>query len=386
MGASADVAIKQQSHDGRLWRDGAMLLVTPQHSRTKVDAAGDELIRLLNMSPADIRNDTAKWTSAFEAALAVIGNWRLSHNWPLLSVRTTLNGRAASVSQHAIIAQRLKRLPAIVAKLTRFRNMKLSQMQDIGGCRAIMPTVSHVERLAKIYRQAHSARRKNQPELIETYDYIAKPKSDGYRGIHLVYKYWSRNPRYGKLGGLRLEMQLRSQVQHAWAAAVETVDIFTRQALKSGIGDDRWKRFFVLMGGALAIRENRPLVAEAPADKKALSDELRQLSSDLHVETVLQGWGKVVEQLPRKTSGLSAFLLVLDPDGKTLRIQAYEQQEIKQASEDYLKVEREILRDSRNQAVLVNVKSLKSLRSAYPNFYLDTTAFVEAMQEACAIA
>ena len=81
-----------------------MVLVVPQHTRTKVDAAGDELVRLLQVSPEDIRKDTGTWLKAFDAAVAIIGNWRLSHNWPLLSVRTTLMGRAAGISQHAIIA------------------------------------------------------------------------------------------------------------------------------------------------------------------------------------------------------------------------------------------------------------------------------------------
>jgi hypothetical protein len=38
---------------------------------------------------------------------------------------------------------------------------------------------------------------------------------------------------------LKIEMQLRSQYQHAWATAVETVGTFIGQALKSSIGPER---------------------------------------------------------------------------------------------------------------------------------------------------
>jgi hypothetical protein len=40
------------------------------------------------------------------------------------------------------------------------------------------------------------------------------------------------------------EIQLRSRLQHAWATTVETVDTFTRQAIKTGGGKAEWRRFF----------------------------------------------------------------------------------------------------------------------------------------------
>ena len=41
------------------------------------------------------------------------------------------------------VAQRLKRVPAIMLKLVRFPNMDLSRMQYVGGCRAVL--VDHGE-------------------------------------------------------------------------------------------------------------------------------------------------------------------------------------------------------------------------------------------------
>lgn len=51
------------------------------------------------------------------------------------------------------------------------------------------------------------------------------------------------------------------------------------------------------------------------------------------------------------------------------------------ASADYLDVEKKIA-GSTTDAVLVSVDSMASLRRAYPNYFLDTQRFVEAVIQA----
>lgn len=82
--------------------------------------------------------------------LNTINNWRSSHGYPQHIAKKTLQTRAKRIDEHSICAQRLKRLPSIISKLRRNRNMKLSQMQDIGGCRAIMPTIGDLRDLITI--------------------------------------------------------------------------------------------------------------------------------------------------------------------------------------------------------------------------------------------
>ena len=100
------------------------------------------------------------------------------------------------------------------------------------------------------------------PELIDkwTKDYILDPKPDGYRSIHLVMKFRSRLERLAHCNGLRVEIQIRSQMQHAWAMAVETASAVTNQALKSGVGQADWKRFFLLVGDIIANTEGGPRI------------------------------------------------------------------------------------------------------------------------------
>jgi ppGpp synthetase/RelA/SpoT-type nucleotidyltranferase len=152
------------------------------------------------------------------------------------------------VASNYLVAQRVKRLSSIVAKMRRFQGLRLSQMQDIGGCRAVLSSVAEVRNAVKSFKTSSI-----RHELAREDDYIANPKDSGYRGVHLIYKYVSdRSETYN---GLKIEVQIRSQLQHAWATAVETVGTFIQQALKSSQGEDEWLRFFCLMGSAIALRE-----------------------------------------------------------------------------------------------------------------------------------
>ncbi|MDD4796164.1 MAG: RelA/SpoT domain-containing protein [Eubacteriales bacterium] len=132
---------------------------------------------------------------------------------------------------NAIVAQRLKRLQSITNKLNRFPNMGLCTMQDIGGCRVI---VSSIEEAYKIIGKLKKSSMRHK--LREEYDYIKSPKEEGYRSYHITYSYHSdRNEKYN---GLFIEIQVRTHIQHLWATAVETMDIFTGESLKNGFGSE----------------------------------------------------------------------------------------------------------------------------------------------------
>jgi hypothetical protein len=362
-----------------------MKFVAPQHSRTKVDWAGDVLIC----------DDPNLAVVTLDEAFGVIDNWRSSHSWPLQCIRVTLNNRAKKASKKSLVAQRLKRLESIEAKLRRFgkpradgkpSKMKLSQMQDIGGCRAVVPSPWHLARLVKVYDrdfvEAHKRPRPDRSLCYEKYDYIKKPKADGYRGVHFVYKYQSGRAAHAPHQNLRIEVQLRTGLQHAWATAVETAGIFTKQALKSNVGSENWLRFFALMGSAIAMRERRPLVPGLPTDRKALLGELKELAMILDVRNILTGYRFAVERLTGpKRYKQRLFLLVLDPDEHRLATYPYNDDQLKEATDRYMEVEK-VNRDTRKQAVLVRVSSFDDLRAAYPNFYGDTDVFLAALDEA----
>jgi ppGpp synthetase/RelA/SpoT-type nucleotidyltranferase len=352
------------------------------HPRSRVDTAGDRLIEGLHYL------DNQESLQSFDEALAVINSWRACHRYPLNAIQVTIRGRAKKVDAEANVPQRLKRMPAIEAKLRLHTNMKLSRMHDIGGCRAILRDVTAVREVARKCREAYAKNPKRGSRLIREYNYLdgnaPGPKRDGYRGIHMVYQYHSKTPEGSKFNGLRIEVQIRSQLQHAFATAVETASIFTDQPIKSikaNLHDARWREFFALMGNAIAMREKSSLIGGLPSDPKRLAMEVRKLADALSVERVLGGWGKTIESLTGHPTNAKRFLLVLDTETKTTEVKAYSPAEIPKTDEQYLELEKQFKGKPSQQVVLVDAESIDSLRLGYPNFYLDTRSFIDVMKE-----
>jgi ppGpp synthetase/RelA/SpoT-type nucleotidyltranferase len=356
----------------------AKLWTSPQYPKGRVNWAGDVLIGRINATATEQ-----------ETALTIINNWRSSHSYPLQALKMTLRRRARQIDKKALVVQRLKRLSSIAAKLERSKNMQLKQMQDIGGCRAVVKNISRVNALLKLYTESWAKNPKVRAEFVKPFDYINKPKIDGYRGIHLIYKYRSKSRRHRVWNGLRIEIQVRSRLQHAWATAVETVDAFTGQGLKvsGGTGTEKrdWGRFFALMSSAIACREKFPMVPDTPTTESELVRELRALTQQLNVESTLAGWTYAMKSLGKKTGPDAAlFLLILDTAKYTYSWEAFRRSQIKEAQRAYLDVEKNLESAPGSQAVLVSADSMEAVRAAYPNFYGDTKAFVFALQEAIA--
>ena len=248
-------------------------------------------------------------------------------------------------------------------------------MQDIGGCRAVAPSVSKVRALARSYQESRI-----KHSLVDSDDYIQKPKRSGYRGIHLIYQYYSS--RKETYNGLKIEIQIRSALQHAWATAVETVGTFIQQALKSSHGEADWLRFFALMGTAIALRESTTPVPDTPTTERVLRKEIRKYATQLDVEGRLSAYGEALNIIKgADIEDSHFFLVILDPPAHSTKIYGYALGQLEEASDEYLRVEKEIKR-SGGDAVLVSVESLASLYRAYPNYFLDTRVFLQTVREA----
>ena len=74
------------------------------------------------------------------------------------------------------------------------------------------------------------------------------------------------------------------------------------------------------------------------------------------------------------------FLLALDPGAKQVAVRGYALNALQEATDDYLRTEREIGQRPGSEAVLVSVDSISALRRAYPNYFLDTRVFIEALR------
>ena len=151
-----------------------MAWTKPAYDRARVNKAAQSLLsEILDEEKRNIELD-------------ILNNWRSSHDYPLQCIKMSLLNRAKKIDRLAIVAQRIKRLPSIYSKLKREPQMKLTQMQDIGGCRAVVSNINNVDDLIELYEEALSKNPRGRPEQVHVKNYVKFPKPDGYRGIHLV--------------------------------------------------------------------------------------------------------------------------------------------------------------------------------------------------------
>lgn len=321
-------------------------------------------------------NERVEWIRRFADATEAAVAWRSAHTYPLAVFAALLRRRAKRIDPNALIARRLKRSPSIIAKLKRFPSMNLSRMQDIGGCRAILRDIGLVRDLERTFSEA---RTRSILEGVD--DYIASPKEDGYRGIHMIYRYPGRG-KTQPFDGYRIEIQLRSTAQHAWATAVETVDLFQRQAIKSGQGSPKWRRFFRLVSDVFAVIESGPSAAMTPASWSALINELDELLHELNVFERLERYMYAISSISPE-DGAQLFLLRLDLRHGVLSVQGFNQRDRTAAQQAYAEAEAE-LADSGDETaadiVLVSVDSIEELKTAYPNYFADTSLFLDLLK------
>ena len=165
---------------------------------SRVNRAGQRIRRIARGQESD--------SERVAAAIDTLVGFRALHAIPLQTATRGLRSAVTSERLPVQVSQRLKRVPTIIDKLLREPTLPLSRMQDIGGCRAILPTIPDIRAV-----QERLARPSRARELVAVSDYIEDPRDSGYRGVHLIMLYRGRI----------VEIQLRTPVMHEWAATVE---------------------------------------------------------------------------------------------------------------------------------------------------------------------
>jgi ppGpp synthetase/RelA/SpoT-type nucleotidyltranferase len=117
--------------------------------------------------------------------------------------------------------------------------MKLGRIEDVGGCRAVLRDLDEVYRVLSRY-QNRSA------DVVRIRDYIAEPKKDGYRSVHVIVRYHGR----------RIEVQLRTLPQHEWAYTVESMTSRFDLDIKTGEGPRSVQEWFAAVSEAMALEEH----------------------------------------------------------------------------------------------------------------------------------
>lgn len=336
---------------------------SPQFSKNQIIKAGKKLKAISSFDKSPEQNNF----------LLIVNNWRASHAYPLQIIYCYFKRNYTRPDY--IIAQRLKRLPSIVDKLRREPNMTLWSMQDLGGCRIIVPTVDDVYSIVSAYSSSkirHIRKKVN--------NYILTPKPSGYRSYHLIYEYQSdKKEIFNK--NILIEIQIRTKLQHLWATAVETMSILTQKSLKSSSGDKEILRFFSLISSLFALKENMPLIPNTPNNPTDIIKEINLLEEKNHYLEILSAIPKIGRQKNKiVTHQKGYYLLILNYTTHQLEMDFFKSSELENAMKKYNSLE-QLMPLRKLDTVLVSASSFKNLKSAYPNYFSDITDFIDVIKE-----
>jgi ppGpp synthetase/RelA/SpoT-type nucleotidyltranferase len=314
-----------------------------------------------------------KWTSQTEdeirEAFHIANNWREAHAYPMRSLRGSLRWYMHKHEMEGVTVARLKRMHAIRRKLKR-SNLRLQQVQDLGGCRAILASLSDVRRLVELMRNCRH-------EFRSESSYIDKPKPDGYRSHHLMFNYVGKTDNQKQFNGKRIEVQIRTRLQHAWATAVESVGLFLGEYLKGDMGSPEWLRLFLLMSAEFARFEGCPEPHGVP-DHASRIAEIRALDATLEATKNLDKLSHAVRFTDISVAPSvkpSYYLITYDNATNEISVQSYFYP--KTATASYGSAEffdNKTGRDTKN-IVLVEADKVEALKEAYPNYFGDVQLF-----------
>lgn len=346
-----------------------MTWTKPEYGRKQIDNAGHIIVK---DNPTEEEIDKAR---------IVLNNWRSSHMYPLNTFQARLRTEAKKTDDNSVVVQRLKRANSIIKKLKReqTKTMSLSQMQDIAGCRAVLSNVDKVNELVEVYRKSRGLKHIRMKDKEK--DYIKNPKKDGYRSVHLIYKY--KSDKIDTYDGLLIEIQIRSKIQHAWATAIEIVDLFTKQAIKSNEGDIEWKEFFRLVSSAFAKIEKQKIVENTPENNTELFNAIKEKVDKLKIFSKMDSWTQALKVIEPNLKEWKFFLLELDVSDETkpnLSIRGYPEEGETIATEHYLEAEKLAINNKDKDVVLVGANSIEELKKAYLNYFANSKEFLQYLK------
>ncbi|MER8693303.1 RelA/SpoT domain-containing protein [Mesorhizobium opportunistum] len=344
-----------------------------KYSMQAVRKAGDRLAKPMQFG----QDTTAGQYVDTMRIFSIANNWRDSHFLPMRSVRFSVGHHMKALRLKGDIASRPKRLASICRKL-RESTTNLDTMNDIGGCRAIMPDIYSVRLLLASMRDKfpHEIRSRE-------FNYIDEPKPDGYRSHHIVLQYRPRTAETEAFQGRRIELQVRTTLQHSWATAVEAVGLFRRQDLKHGNGEQDWLRLFQLMSAEFAQVEQCPIPVGVP-DHDDRVRELRDIDRRIGATTMLEYIANINSHSGSivQSTGPARHHLIQYSTDRNVTIESF--RTILLGALKLTDLEAKIaLRGLDWTAVLVEVEKVEKLVEIYQNYFGGVSLFARSLKSIC---
>lgn len=161
-----------------------------------------------------------------------------------------------------------KSTTSISDKLRR-ESIRLTQIQDIAGCRLIVSDIAEQEKvvqsLSNLFEHAATADRRQQP-------------SHGYRAVHVIVR----------CRGKMIEIQVRTALQHLWAELSEKYSDVVDPAIKYGGGDKSTQSTLTQWSSLIArielLEVNFADTKAQLSSKESLADDEKRQIADVQEE------------------------------------------------------------------------------------------------------
>lgn len=214
-------------------------------------------------------------------------------------------------------------------------------------------------------------------------DYINRdrPKADGYRCFHMIFKYKSK--KHPELAQYNIEIQISTQLQHCFATTVETLGMIDKESYKTGKGEFKTKIFLLLVSAHFALKEKTKMTEElAKVSPLEIAKEIEDIGNELNITRKLQGVVVSINEKKLNPDDYYVLELTVKDDGKSnIKIMSFKIGTDSLAEDFYSFREQETQNPKNVSVLMIRSDKFINIKSEYPNYFLDTQKFIKELKE-----
>lgn len=188
---------------------------------------------------------------------------------------------------------------------------------------------------------------------------------------------------------MHLELQIRTQLQHYWATAVEVLGMKGESKIKQGKGENYHKESFKLSSALFSYTENTTISSKYKSlSKKDICEKIAELNQKHNILQNLSGLAVSVQNIERRANEKKAnekkgyyFIVVLNFEKNKLSIAGFNRKNFAEAKKFYDVCEQDSKKNQNTDVVLISLDKFKLLKQAYPNYYLDSGSFIRVIKK-----
>lgn len=270
----------------------------------------------------------------------------------------------------------------------------------------------------KVYDEILNLKEAGEIDIKKTKDYIKNPEESGYRSLHVIVKQTLNQEKIDRQ--YRIELQIRTKLQHYWSTAVEAMSEIDNVEYKDPTliseGNTRIQsclQFFKVISKLFAYNEsNDDACSES---KKKLANSVRT-NNDFKgiIEDLKAARNSVTINMQKNSTqgGEGLYLLELSRETQELTIHSYTMDCVEKAITNYNSKENSIINCEDNKiqdaeidnssvnknltvnkssaqtsditdlnSVLIYAQNEEQLNDTYPNYLYNIEKFIEKVEE-----